>query len=188
MVPVVLAAGYFALWACATPGPATLRTAAPPPPGEKREVGLGGFVAKDNYGDLTGGGAIWWTRHMWRFDLGYTIQGGGQGVGPTFTARLWMLDASRFRLGVGGELGTLGAMGELPVAVNAFGPLWLYGMPRLTTTPTAAWAAGGLVLRLSRVGVIVEGGDAVYMFASQSPSFTDLAMRYYGAGGLAIYY
>jgi len=187
VVPVVLAAGYFALWACATPGPATLRSAAPPLPAEKREIGVGGFVAKksnpDDPSQLTGGGELWWTRHVWRFDLGYTIQGGEQGLGPTLTARLWALDASRFRLGVGGEVGISGAMAEIPVAVNAFGPLWLYGMPRLTgPKPGGIWAAGGMVLRLSRVGVIVEGGDVVYVFHNSGP------VSYYGAGGLAIYY
>src|SRR4029079_13493962 len=120
VVPVVMAAGYFALWACATPGPATLRSNAPLPPDEKREIGFGGFVGKNDLGELTGGGEMWWTRHVWRFDLGYTIQGGERGGGPTLTARLWALDAPRFRLGIGGEAGIMGAMAELPVAVNAF--------------------------------------------------------------------
>jgi hypothetical protein len=172
-VPVVLAAGYFALWACATAGPATMRSMAPLPPGEIREIGSGGFVAKDlGYGEITGGGQLWWTRRVWRFNLGYTIQGGQQGLGPTFTARFWLLDGERLRLGLGTELGLFGPMLELPIAMNPFGNLWLYALPKLTSTPNAAWAAGGLAWRFSRVGLILEGGHAAYLLP----------------GGVAIYY
>jgi hypothetical protein len=202
VVPVVVAAGYFALWACAT-APASLRSPAPLPDGKTAEFGLGGVVGKhvqpvnsdgspQTNPDGTvpdtraGGGAQFWlTGRRKRFEVGGNFVIGSFGFFPTGTGRLWVLNAERFRLGIGGELGLGGGAVEIPLGFGLSEGAWIYTAPRVRSGPNAIVVPAGLAFALGgSVRFLVEGGGIVYRFGAQN-TLDNLGLRYYGAAGVA---
>jgi hypothetical protein len=195
VLPVVVAAGYFALWACAVV-PAATRPVAPPPVGNTGEWGFGA-IAGQHYknppgaGEIStsptwgGGGQLWLSHRGSRFDVGGALKGGSFGLGPSFTLRFWPVIAERFRLGIGGELGLVCGMAEIPFGFAVTERFWVYAAPRVQALPNAVSVPAGLSLRIaSHTTLMLEGGGIVYAFAP-SDSLNDLGMRYYGAAGMA---